>query len=146
MAKKTPSKKSGVWAVIVAAGSSRRMGFNKLTAELEGQPVLGRSVAAFNQSKLIDAIVLVCAASARAELEEIARTAAPTKLKAVVEGGAHRHLSVAEGLECVPEDAAIIAVHDAARPLVTCAMIERCLESARNNGAAACARPVTDTL
>jgi 2-C-methyl-D-erythritol 4-phosphate cytidylyltransferase len=146
LAKKTPPKKSAVWAVIVAAGSSRRMGFNKLTAELEGQPVLGRSVAAFNQSKLIDAIVLVCAASARAELEEIARTAAPTKLKAVVEGGAHRHLSVAEGLECVPEDAAIIAVHDAARPLVTCAMIERCLDSARNNGAAACARPVTDTL
>ena len=103
-------------------------------------------MAAFNQSKLIDAIVLVCAASARAELEEIARAAAPSKLKAVVEGGAHRHLSVAEGLEGVPEDAAIIAVHDAARPLVTCAMIERCLESARNNGAAACARPVTDTL
>ena len=79
----------------MAAGSSRRMGFNKLTAELEGQPVLGRSMAAFNQSKLIDAIVLVCAASARAELEEIARAAAPSKLKAVVEGGAHRHLSVA---------------------------------------------------
>ena len=78
------------------------MGFNKLTAELEGQPVLGRSVAAFNQSPHIDAIVLVCAASARAELEEIARAAAPSKLKAVVEGGAHRHLSVAEGLEGVP--------------------------------------------
>jgi 2-C-methyl-D-erythritol 4-phosphate cytidylyltransferase len=146
LAKKSGSRKSGVWAVIVAAGASRRMGFNKLTAELEGQPVLGRSVAAFNQSPHIDAIVLVCAASARAELEEIARAAAPSKLKAVVEGGAHRHLSVAEGLEGVPEDAAIIAVHDAARPLVTSAMIERCLESARNNGAAACARPVTDTL
>ena len=80
MAKKSGSRKSGVWAVIVAAGASRRMGFNKLTAELEGQPVLGRSVAAFNQSPHIDAIVLVCAASARAVLEKIARAAAPSKL------------------------------------------------------------------
>ncbi|MEX1045544.1 MAG: 2-C-methyl-D-erythritol 4-phosphate cytidylyltransferase [Chthoniobacterales bacterium] len=135
-----------MWAVIVAGGSSRRMGFNKLTAELEGRPVLAWSVSAFNNCQAVDALVLVCAASARAELEKITRAAAPTKLKAVVEGGAHRHLSVAEGLEAVAADAAMIAVHDAARPLVDAAMIERCLETARNTGAAACARRVNDTL
>lgn len=122
------------------------MGFNKLTAELEGHPVLYRSVSAFNDCPEIDAIVLVCSASARAELEQIARAAAPSKLKAVVEGGAHRHLSVAEGLHCVPADASMIAVHDAARPLIECVAIRRCLDAARNAGAAACARPVTDTL
>lgn len=146
MARKSTVKKGGVWAVIVAGGSSRRMGFDKLTADLEGRPVLAWSVSAFNECPAINAIVLVCSASARAELEQIAREAAPSKLKAVVEGGAHRHLSVAEGLDCVPDDASMIAVHDAARPLVTGTMIERCLESARNTGASACARPVTDTL
>lgn len=135
-----------MWAVIVAGGSSRRMGFNKLTAELEGRPVLAWSVAAFNDCPAVDAIVLVCAASARGELEKIAREAAPVKLQAVVEGGAHRHLSVAEGLEAVASDASMIAVHDAARPLVDGTMIERCLETARNTGAAACARRVNDTL
>lgn len=146
MAKPRASKKGGVWAVIVAGGSSRRMGFNKLTADLEGRAVLGWSVSAFNDCPAIDAIVLVCSAGARAELETIARAVAPTKLKAVVAGGAHRHLSVAEGLEAVAPDAAMIAVHDAARPLVECAMIQRCLETAHNTGAAACARRVNDTL
>ena len=122
------------------------MGFNKLTADLDGQPVLAWSIGVFNKCKVIDAIVLVCSSSARAELEKIARTAAPEKLKAVVEGGAHRHLSVAEGLQAVPESAAMIAVHDAARPLVTCGLIDRCLEAANNSGAAACARQVSDTL
>jgi 2-C-methyl-D-erythritol 4-phosphate cytidylyltransferase len=67
-------------------------------------------------------------------------------LQHVVVGGAHRHLSVAEGLGIVPADASMIAVHDAARPLVNEAMITRCLESARNTGASACARRVNDTL
>jgi 2-C-methyl-D-erythritol 4-phosphate cytidylyltransferase len=146
LAKAATTRKKGLWAVIVAAGASRRMGFNKLTADLAGRPVLAWSVAAFNNCPSIDAIVLVCSSGARAELEDIARGAAPRKLRAVVEGGAHRHLSVAEGLHAVPETAAMIAVHDAARPLVTGEMITRCLEEARNSGAAACARRVTDTL
>ncbi len=146
MARKPTAKKGAVWAVIVAGGSSRRMGFDKLTADLEGRPVLAWSAAAFNDCPSIDAMVLVCAASARHELEKIARDAAPSKLKHVVVGGPYRHLSVAEGLGCVPAEAAMIAVHDAARPLVGQAMIERCLESARNTGASACARRVNDTL
>jgi 2-C-methyl-D-erythritol 4-phosphate cytidylyltransferase len=146
LAKARTEGKKGVWAVIVAGGSSRRMGFNKLTADLDCRPVLAWSVGAFSQCKVIDAIVLVCSSSARAELEEIARAAAPEKLQAVVEGGTHRHLSVAEGLQAVPAGASMIAVHDAARPLVTCGLIERCLEVARNSGAAACARQISDTL
>jgi 2-C-methyl-D-erythritol 4-phosphate cytidylyltransferase len=146
LAKARTERKKGVWAVIVAGGASRRMGFNKLTADLDGRPVLARSVGAFSQCKAIDAIVLVCSSSARAELEEIARAAAPEKLQAVVEGGAHRHLSVAEGLQAVPDNASMIAVHDAARPLVTCGLIERCLDVARNSGAASCARQISDTL
>ena len=122
------------------------MGFDKLTADLEGRPVLAWSVAAFNDCSSIDSILLVCAEGVRAELEAIARLASPGKLRAVVAGGAHRQQSVAAGLDQVPADASMIAVHDAARPLVSCAMIESCLEVARNTGAAACAHPVSDTL
>ena len=132
--------------MIVAGGSSRRMGCNKLTADLCGRPVLAWSIAAFNDCEAIDSIILVCSESGREELEKIARAAAPKKLRAVVAGGAHRHLSVAEGLGCVAQDVEMIAVHDAARPLVTCEAIGRCLDVARNSGAAACARPVTETL
>lgn len=137
---------TGTWVIIVAGGSSRRMGYDKMTADLEGRPVLAWSVEAFNECPSIDAIVLVCAAGELREFEAIARLVAPKKLRAVIEGGAHRQLSVAAGLDCVPQGVSMIAVHDAARPLVTCAMIDRCLETARNTGAAACARPVTDTL
>jgi len=141
------SSKSGeVWAVIVAGGASRRMGRNKLTLPLVGRPVLSWSIGAFNDCPEVDGIVLVCSSGARDELEEIARVAAPQKLEAVVEGGAHRHLSVLEGMQAVPASASIIAVHDAARPLVTLAMIDRCLAEAVRSGAAACARRVTDTL
>lgn len=146
LAKKRKIEADETWAVIVAGGSSRRMGFDKLTADLEGRPVLAWSVAAFNDCPSIDALVLVCAAGVRREFETLARLVAPHKLRAVVEGGTHRHLSVARGLAQVPQEAAMIAVHDAARPLVTCTMIERCLETACNTGAAACACPVTDTL
>lgn len=146
MARARTSKRAGVWAVIVAGGASRRMGFDKLTADLGGKPVLAWSIGAFNQCPAVDSIILVCAPNTRVHFEEIARAAAPDKLRAVVEGGAHRHLSVAEGLDRVASDAAMIAVHDAARPLVSLDLIDRCLETARNTGAAACAQPVTDTL
>ncbi len=146
LAKKRRTGAAGTWAVIVAGGSSRRMGFDKLTADLEGRPTLAWSVEAFNECTAIDAIVLVCAAGVRKEFEAIARLVAPQKLQAVIEGGAYRQMSVAKGLGRTPQDAAMIAVHDAARPLVTCGMIERCLEAARNSGAAACAHPVSDTL
>jgi len=122
------------------------MGFDKLTADLEGRPVLAWSLAAFEACHAIDAVVLVCGSVARTALEKIARDTAPTKLRAVVAGGAHRHLSVAEGLEAVPSEVSMIAVHDAARPMVDGLMIERCLQAARNSGAAACARPISDTL
>ena len=88
MAKPRAIKKKGtVWAVIVAGGSSRRMGFNKLTADLEGRPVVAWTMAAFNDCPAVDAIVLVCAASAQSELEKIARDASPKKLHSIVAGG-----------------------------------------------------------
>lgn len=135
-------------AIIVAAGSSRRMGFDKLFADLAGKPVVAHSVAAFQACAEVDAITVVTRPERNELFEELARVEGWTKLRAIVRGGAERHLSVWNGLETLGSGGAgdFVAVHDGARPLVTPAMISRCLARAREVGAACCAAPVSDTL
>jgi 2-C-methyl-D-erythritol 4-phosphate cytidylyltransferase len=137
-------------AVIVAAGSSRRMGFDKLFADLGGRPVVAWSVSAFQACEDVGGIVIVAPAGKEPALRELARRWQWTKLRAIVAGGAQRHLSVWNGLQSVagatPERDAFVAVQDGARPLVTPGMISRCLAAARASGAACCASPVSDTL
>lgn len=131
-------------AVIVAAGSGRRMGFDKMTALISGEPVLRHSVRAFEQCEDIRAIHIVTSAAARAEVSEFLRGA--RKIAGIVEGGAERHLSVWNGLRALAADAAHVAVHDGARALATPALISRCIAAARLHGASSAAAPVTDTL
>lgn len=134
-------------AVIVAAGSSRRMGFDKLFADLEGKPVVAHSVAAFEACGAVDEIVVVTREGGAPWFHDLARGEGWRKLRRVVPGGAERHLSVWNGLEAsATGEGDFIAVHDGARPLVTPDMIERCLDRARAVGAACCAAPVSDTL
>lgn len=130
-------------AVIVAAGSSRRAGFDKLAALLDGVPVLRRSVDAFVSAGAA-AVVVVCPPT-RWEETGLASAAFPIPVLRV-DGGAERQDSVAAGLSALPEGTRMVAVHDGARPLVTPAGIRACLEAAEETGAAACAHPVVDTL
>lgn len=134
-------------ALIVAAGSSQRMGFDKLFADLAGKPVVAWSVAAFEACAAVEQIVVVT----RPEKEPLFRTLALregwTKLRAILPGGVQRHLSVWNGLQTLANAADdYVAVHDGARPLATPDMIERCFDLARKTGAACCAAPVSDTL
>ena len=116
-----------------------------MTAELAGEPVVLHSLRAFEACASVERIVLVTREDRRAEFEAMARGI--TKLAAVVAGGAERHLSVWNGIRAASARADdFLAVHDAARPLVTPAMIDACLADARQHGAAACAVPVADTL
>jgi 2-C-methyl-D-erythritol 4-phosphate cytidylyltransferase len=131
-----------VSAIIVAAGSSRRMGFDKLLTPLAGLPVIVQTVLAFQHCDAIDEIIVVASEEVKAIL--LAHDVA--KLKAVVAGGSERHFSVWEGLRAVSEDCKIVAVHDGGRPLISSAQIERCVSTARERSAAASARPVTETL
>lgn len=143
-------------AIIVAAGSSRRMGFDKLTAELLGRPVVAHSLLAFEACTVVEQIILVTREDRVAEFEAVAREQGITKLACVLPGGSERHFSVAKGLEAAlaqgvrgarGDRETYIAVHDAARPLITPAAIAACLEAARQRrGAASCAAPVADTL
>ena len=130
-------------AVIVAAGSGRRAGFDKLSATLDGVPVLRRSVDAF-VSAGCDAVVVVCPPE-RWEATGLASASFPVPVMRV-DGGAERQDSVAAGLEALPGGTDLVAVHDGARPLITAEGIRRCAEAARESGAAACAHPVVDTL
>ena len=130
-------------AVIVAAGSSRRAGFDKLAAHLDGAPVLRRSVDAFVAAGAA-AVVVVCPESRWVETG-LAAAAFPVPVSRV-DGGAERQDSVAAGLAALPACTCMVAVHDGARPLITPEGIRACLAAADETGAAACAHPVVDTL
>lgn len=129
-------------AIIVAAGSSSRMGFNKLLAELEGVPVIVRTAQVFDQCSAIDEIIVV----ASDEIGEVLRNAKLTKLKHIIAGGAERHFSVWEGLRSLSDGCEIVAVHDGGRPLIAVEQITKCVAAAKELRAVACARPVTETL
>jgi 2-C-methyl-D-erythritol 4-phosphate cytidylyltransferase len=135
-----------VSTILVAAGSSRRMGFDKLAADLAGESVLVRSLLAFEACPEVAEIRVVTNPEKFDEVAEAARRLGLSKFVEVVEGGAERHLSVHAGLERVGADCDLVAVHDAARPLVTPAAISRCVSVAAAHGAATLAHRVTDTL
>lgn len=130
-------------AVIVAAGSSRRAGFDKLAAPLGGQPVLLHSIRSFAEAGCA-AIVVVCPEERwNAVGLQTAHYEVPVMR---VDGGAERQDSVRAGLLALPAETRWVAVHDGARPLITSAGIRACLAAAQESGAAACAHPVVDTL
>ena len=130
-----------VTAVLVAAGSSTRMGFDKLSFDLGGETVVQRSIRAFAECPLVDEIVLV-AGKNRAFLEQ--QAAACPKPVQVVPGGATRAESAKNGVLAAHGD--LVAVHDAARPFVSEAVIEAAVYAAAACGAAAPAVPVKDTV
>ena len=133
-------------AIIVAAGSSQRMGFDKLLALLGDKPVLAHSLAAFDQTRSVDEIILVAREERVSEFEELVGQNRFQKVRRVIPGGQQRQDSVHAGLKRVSADCRFIAVHDAARPLVTAEQIELVFACARHHGAAALAAPVTDTI
>ena len=133
-------------AIIVAAGSSRRMGFDKLFALLGGKPVIAHSLNAFECADCVDEIILVGRSERLPELQELARSAGSKKVRHVVPGGQHRQDSVRAGLNRLGPGVRYVAVHDAARPLITAEQIAHVLALARQHGAATLAEPITDTL
>jgi 2-C-methyl-D-erythritol 4-phosphate cytidylyltransferase len=133
-------------AIIVAGGSSRRMGFDKTFALLAGRPIIAHSLAAFAATESVTEIIVVGRVDRLVELRELVARHALAKVRDVIAGGTHRQDSVTRGLLVVGTAAEFVAVHDAARPLVTPAEIERVLAAARTHGAASLAAPVADTL
>lgn len=131
-------------AIIVAAGSSERMGFDKLFAPLAGKPVIAHTIDAFERTECVAEIILVGRDDTLAELRKLLKP--QTKVKKIVPGGAQRQDSVRTGLDNVDPKNQFVGVHDAARPLITPEKITRVFEACRAHGAAALAEPITDTL
>jgi 2-C-methyl-D-erythritol 4-phosphate cytidylyltransferase len=133
-------------AVIVGGGSGTRFGGDKLSISVAGKPLIAWTLLAFEQTPAISSIVLVIPEGREDEFRRIAQEACITKLTAVLTGGSQRHESVLRGLHALPDGIALAAIHDAARPLITPALITRCLDVAVKEGASSLAAPVTDTL
>ena len=131
-------------AIIVAAGSSRRLGFDKLTAPLAGKPLIVHTLEAFAATQPVEEIIVVTRSDRINEFELLFRSASkPVK---VVSGGEHRHNSVQAGLREVSQATQYVSVHDGARPLITPSQIEQVFAQAQTCGAASLAEPVRDTL
>ncbi|MEQ1859157.1 MAG: 2-C-methyl-D-erythritol 4-phosphate cytidylyltransferase [Chthoniobacteraceae bacterium] len=134
-------------AIIVAAGSSRRMGFDKMFTELAGKPVVWHSIKAFEDTSEVNEIVIVAREECVAEFQQLVKKSHFRKVKTVVPGGGERHISVWRGLQAVESAGSeYVAIHDGARPLTTPTLIRECLAAAREHGAACCASQIPDTI
>lgn len=124
-------------AVIVAAGSSDRMGgIDKVMVPLAGLPLVLHSVRAFQQVDEVAEVVVVTRGELLEPLRERCLLGGFDKVTRVVEGGATRAESSRHGLSALSRDIDVVLIHDAARPLVSAAVIRRVLEAAWADGAA----------
>lgn len=129
-------------AIVVAAGSSRRMGFDKLMAPLAGAPVLEHSINAFILSEAVSEVIVVCPEMRFKQLN-ISQNGTTVKR---VDGGTDRHNSVSNGLDALDQESTWVAVHDGARPLIAQQQIHATLQAAKQYKAASSARRITDTV
>jgi 2-C-methyl-D-erythritol 4-phosphate cytidylyltransferase len=135
-----------ICAIIVAAGSSQRMGFDKLLSLIGDKPVVAHSIERFQRCDCIDQVMVVVRSDRHAEFQKIVDGFGFTKVKQFVDGGSERHLSVWNGISLLPEECEVVAVHDAARPLVSSELISRSVAMARECGAVSLAAPIVETL
>jgi 2-C-methyl-D-erythritol 4-phosphate cytidylyltransferase len=138
-----------VAALVLGAGRGERLGhaLPKAFVPLAGRPLLAYALEAMAASPEIDLVVPVVPADARERFAEVETApGAAQKIGAPVVGGAERQDSVAAGLAALPADIGLVAVHDAARPLVRAEDVTRVVAEARRCGAALLAVPVGDTI
>ena len=132
-------------AVIVAAGSASRMGgIDKVMAPLGGEPMILRTVRAFEDCEAVKEIVIVTRKDLMGPIAELC--SGFTKVRSVVQGGSSRQESVKLGLLAFSKEVRLAAVHDGARPLVSGELIDKVIRAAHSYGAAAPAIPVKDTI
>jgi len=122
------------------------MGFNKLFANIANTPVLAHTISAFEGAASVSEIIVVACENRHGEIRKIARDHNLTKVRTIIPGGERRQDSARAGLMHLNSDAKYVAVHDAARPLITPEQIERVFEQCRIHDAAVLAEPINDTL
>ena len=131
-------------AVIVAAGNASRMGgIDKVMAPLDGEPMIKRTVRAFEECPAIREIVIVTRQDLLQPVMELCHSY--EKVRAVVVGGVDRAESVRNGMNALSDKVRLVAVQDGARPLVSWEVIDRAVRAANTYHAAAPGIPVKDT-
>ena len=147
MLKITGKENMVVSAVIVSAGNSTRMGgVNKQFLELDGVPVIAKTIAMFQRCHIIDEIIIV---TRETDVEKVAKLVEKYdfhKVSDIVPGGETRQLSVYEGVTSTSNISDLVVIHDGARPLVTLEVIEETIKAASKYGAAATGIKVKDTV
>jgi 2-C-methyl-D-erythritol 4-phosphate cytidylyltransferase len=139
------AREGPAFGVVVAAGRSERMGgIDKIFTPLMGRPLLAWTLGAFKRCDAIEGVVVVASPQSVDRARDLCSEWRFTNVTAVVPGGETRQDSVRAGLDAAA--ATIVAIHDAARPLVTPGLIERGVALAREHGAALCAIPSRDTV
>ena len=133
-------------AVIVAAGSSQRMGQDKLTLTIGGMSVIERTLRAFESCESIHEIIIVTREDRLQEMADLGAKCGITKLRQVVVGGSTRAGSSLAGVTAASRRSTLIGIHDAARPLVTPDGIAAVYQAAKDHQAAAPVLPLKDTV
>lgn len=132
--------------VIVAAGSSERMGCDKMLMTLGTKPIIIRTLMAFEKCPMVDDIVVVTRQEKIMDLADRIKLYDISKVTQVISGGATRMESALAGVSAVRKGARLIAIHDGARPLVTQEVIRRVVEAANEYMAAVPAVRCVDTM
>ena len=127
-----------VTVIVPAAGQGKRMGAgkNKILLELNGEPVLVRTLRRFSAVDEVDSLIIAVAPEEVTAISELLSKYPELKSWQIVAGGSERQYSIANGLRVVPPETEIVLVHDAARPLVSQRDIESVIGAAREYGAA----------
>jgi 2-C-methyl-D-erythritol 4-phosphate cytidylyltransferase/2-C-methyl-D-erythritol 2,4-cyclodiphosphate synthase len=134
-------------AVIVAAGRGERFGdTGKILAPVCGRPVLAWALDAMQAAVTVRDIVIVYGDHTEAAIRALVVEGAWPKVRAFVPGGEQRQASMTNGAGATADDIETVLVHDAARPLITPALVDACARVARETGAAILATPVADTI
>jgi len=139
---------SKVAVIVVAAGKGERFGGNenKIFAKIDGQPLFLRSIQQFINRDDVSQTILVVSTEDQGQVKEKYGANLGFMGVKLVVGGSTRADSVANGLAAVSEDAELIAIHDAARPCVSEAMIDAVFAEAPKSGAAILAAPLRGTI
>ena len=135
-------------AIVLAAGQGKRMGtkIQKQFLEIQGKPVLYYSLRAFQESEIIDEIILVTSQGMEEYCKDnIVEPYGFTKVVKIIQGGAERYHSVWNGLQNIKHDG-VVYIHDGARPFIDEAILKRAYDAVCEYKAAVVGMPVKDTI
>lgn len=133
-------------AVIVAAGSSQRMGKDKILMTLGDRPVIAHTLSAFQNCDVIDEIIVVTRFESIQKIADICNAYGISKASKIVRGGKTRAESSLLGICEASDEATVIAIHDGARPFASEELIERAVSAAYEHNAVTPAISATDTV